>query len=422
MRFGACDSFMLATPDIIRESAQAPQLESALADWAKRPLYQRREVAALRGIDLPDQPLVTKHDLRTDFPHNFIAPGETTLDDLLAADAVELEYTSGTSEERVPVLLPRGWWDAQEEKALRLNSKSARILDDFPEPRRVTLTTPVCNGQACPSKWLTRAQRTVGRTLYINHARIPFLLPEDELAQMAREIGEWEPQLLDLDPVHGTWFALYCERNGIRLPSLRFILCSYEFVSVVHRRIIERVFGVPVLNLYGATESGHLLMEGDDGKMLASRETAYLEIIEPDERGIGPLVVTSLSNHRMPLVRYRIGDLVAVDTEPYRTTYVVHGRARDALRARDGGRVTTWDVDQCFRGVEGMVHYQLRQDEAGVCALRYIPEVAGQPATHLDPTLAKLADLLSQLQPILAEPVDTIVPAQSGKFRLTLPA
>jgi len=68
---------------------------------------------------------------------------------------------------------------------------------------------------------------------------------------MAAEAVEWQPQFLDVDPVYGVLFALYCERRGIRLPSLRFILGSYEFVSVVHRRILERVFGVPVFNIYG---------------------------------------------------------------------------------------------------------------------------------------------------------------------------
>jgi phenylacetate-CoA ligase len=412
---------VLATSELIQEAAQQERLDRTLADWLAKPLYRRQQLSATGAADLPRLPLVTKHELRTDFPHNFLAPNES-LDALLAANAVELEYTSGTSEDRVPVLLPRGWWDAQEACALRLNRVVARILEEHPAPRRVTLTTPVCNGQACPSKWLTKAQRTVGRTLFVNHARLPFLLTNEELAQMAGEIAEWEPQLLDLDPVHGAWFALYCERHGLRFPSVRFILCSYEYVSHVHRRIIERVFGVPVLNLYGSTETGHLLMQAADGAMLASRDTAFLEIIEADARGIGALVVTSLSNQLMPLVRYRIGDLVEAIAEPYRTTYRVHGRARDVLRARNGQRITTWDVDQCFADVGGLMHYQLRQAESGDCALRYIPEAADQPVPDLRETCRRLEALLGLTTAIPVERVDTIVPAPSGKFRLTLPA
>lgn len=411
---------VLATPAGIQESEQQERLKQVLPDWLAKPLYRRRQSSAAAVTAFEDLPFVTKQELRGDFPHNFLSTDES-LDALVEAKEVELEYTSGTTEDRVPVLLPRGWWDAQEERALRLNPVVAKILDAHPNFRRVTLTTPVCNGQACPTKWTTRTQRTFGRTLYANFARIPFLLTDDELAQMAREISEWEPQLLDLDPVHGAWFALYCERNGLRFPSVRFILCSYEFVSVVHRRIIERVLGVPVLNLYGSTETGHLLMQGADGEMLPSCDTAYLEVIEPDIRGIGSLVVTSLSNHRMPLLRYRIGDLVEPVERAGGTKYRVHGRAKDVLRAADGRRITTLDVDQCFAGLLGVVHYQLRQAESGECTLRYIPESAAQLTVDLSRVCHQLETLLGH-GAIPVERVDTIVPSQSGKFRLTSPA
>ena len=138
--------------------------------------------------------------------------------------------------------------------------------------------------------------------------------------------------------------------NGITFPSVKFILCSYEFVSVGHRRILRRVFGVPVFNLYGSTETGHLLMENERGEMKASLENVFYEIVEPDARGVGDLVVTTLTNDVMPLVRYRIGDLVERRERPYSTDYFVHGRARDALRRRDGRRVTTLEVDRCFAG------------------------------------------------------------------------
>jgi len=411
---------VLATPELIKESDQERRLRQVLPRWLNKPLYQGRQSHATTAEELAKLPFVTKHELRTNFPHNFLTADES-LDALVEAKEVELEYTSGTTEDRVPVLLPRGWWDEQEERALRLNSVVARILDANPEFRRVTLTTPVCNGQACPSKWMTKAQRTIGRTLYVNHARIPFLLTEEELAQIAGEIAEWEPQLLDFDPVHGAWFALYCERKGLRFPSVKFILCSYEFVSVVHKRIIERVFGVPVLNLYGSTETGHLLMEDAEGEMRPSTETAYLEVVDADARGIGSVVVTSLSNHRMPLLRYRIGDLVEPIEGTYGAAYRVHGRLKDVLRAADGHRITTLDVDECFAEVTGLMHYQLRQAENGECVLRYIPEGAG-------PSDAALAEVCRRLEKVVGygaipvERVDTIVPAQSGKFRLTHPA
>ena len=236
---------------------------------------------------------------------------------------------------------------------------------------------------------------------------------------VAHEIGDWSPQFLDVSPVHGAWFALYCERHNIKFPSLRFVLCSYEFVSIVHRRIIERAFGVPVFILYGATETGHLLMENERGAMKPSRETAYLEVVNPDGTGVGELVVTTLSNDYMPLLRYRIGDLAEHHLNPYEDIYVVHGRARDALTAGDGKRITTCQVDHCFAGAENIAHYELRQTAPAQFVLRLVPAQSGPEAATLDELRARLGDLLRPASAIETLSLPTLLPAASGKFRLT---
>jgi phenylacetate-CoA ligase len=413
---------MLATPELIREAAQIPQLEELLPRWREVPLY--RDALARTGCQHPDfecfkgLPLLAKRDMRNGFPRNFLSEGQL-LESLLEKNLVELEHTSGTSEERLPVIFGRGWWNAQEERALRLNGFVARVLDKHPNPRRATLVPPACNGLTCPTVWMSREQRTLGNTLYVNLARIPFLLSDADLARMATEIAEWAPQFLDLDPVHGTRFALYCEQHGIRFPSVRFVLCSYEFVSVVHRRILARVLGVPVFSLYGSTETGHLLMENERGEMKPSYDTAFLEVVDADKHGIGELVVTTLTNDYMPLLRYRIGDLAERVEHPYTSDFVVHGRSRDALAATDGRRVTTWQVDQCFAGVDGIAHYELRQDETGECILRFVPDGAGPDAGELDRVSANLGALLNLHRPIKTEAMPVLVPAASGKFRLT---
>jgi phenylacetate-CoA ligase len=416
---------MLATPELIREAGQFSRLEKLLPRWRRVPLYQNTLAQPENAVSAPGAltdffrlPLITKREMRKDFPQNFLPQGQS-LESLLAQNRVELEYTSGTSEERLPVLFGRGWWDEQEERVLRLNGLVARVLDEHPGARRAALVPPVCNGLTCFAHLHSRAERTVGSTLYVNRSRIPFLLGEADLAQMAAEISEWSPQFLDLDPVHGAWFALYCERHGIRFPSLKFMLCSYEFVSVVHRRILQRAFKVPVFNLYGSTETGHLLMENESGEMKPSLETAFLENVEPDNRGVGHLVVTTLTNAYMPLVRYRIGDLVERQEQPYGTSYRVHGRSHDVLCRRDGRRVTTLEADQCFDGISGIAHYLLRQTADGDCRLQYVPDGSGPEAEDLRSVTARLVNLLQPSNRIVAESVNLLPPAVSGKFRLT---
>ncbi len=405
---------MLATPERIHAAARSPGLEELLPRWREFPLYQNLPVA----LELSELPIITKRELALNFPHNFLRPGQN-LEALLAEKQVELEYTSGTSDERTPVLFGRGWWNEQEARVLRLNPLVAQVLDEKPAARRATLTPPVCNGLVCFSNWHSQSARTVENTLFVNLARIPFVLGEKEFARMAGEISAWSPQFLDLDPVHGAWFALYCERNGIRFPSVRFNLCSYEFVSVVHRRIIERVFGVPVFNFYGSTEAGHLLMENERGEMMPSHENAFYEIVAPDERGIGDLIVTTWTNEFMPLLRYRTGDLAQRGGPPQAPHYRIHGRARDGWLRRDGRRVTTLEMDQCFQGIAGIAHYYLRQIGPDAGQLQYVPDRVAPGAAELALVTARLEELLELSHQLVVEPVKMLPPLASGKFRLT---
>ena len=155
---------MLATPEIIRESSQRAQLEELLPRWRDVPLYRDSlgSIASVQNLDCFKRlPLMAKPEMRNNFPQNFLPAGQS-LEMLLEKNLIELEHTSGTSSERLPVIFGRGWWNAQEERALRLNSFVAKILDEFPNARRATITSPACNGLTCPTVWMSREQRTFG--------------------------------------------------------------------------------------------------------------------------------------------------------------------------------------------------------------------------------------------------------------------
>src|SRR5476649_2122077 len=112
---------MLATPELIRETSQLAQLEELLPRWRDVPLY--RDLFAQKSgqrVDLDcfqKLPLIAKPEMRRNFPQNFLPAGQT-VELLLEKNLIELEHTSGTSSERLPVIFGRGWWSEQEERAL----------------------------------------------------------------------------------------------------------------------------------------------------------------------------------------------------------------------------------------------------------------------------------------------------------------
>ena len=404
----------LSSPPIARTSEEAARLQAAIAQTAGVPFYEASDWQAAfadHSVQLADLPRITKSQLREHSPEGFLSAG-LTVESLLARGLIEEESTSGTSGASVRVVFGKTWWAEQELRALLRNPFVAEIFGERTSLRRAVLTTPGCSGVSCYNRWLNLEQRTLGDSRYVNQTRIPFSLGDDKLAVMADEVAAWEPAFLDVDPVHGAWFALHCERHGRRFPSLRFILTSYEFTSVTHRAIMERVFGVPVIDLYGSSETGHLLVE-TDGIMRPSPETALLE--STSAVGIGELLVTTLTNPYLPLVRYEIGDYV----ERVAGGYLVHGRKRDALRGADGRILTTRQVDATFTGLSGIAHYQLRQRTDGSAHLSLLPEHAGDELVAAQATLVERLSLLLGT-PVTSDSVGLLTPEDSGKFRLTV--
>ncbi len=404
----------LSSPPIARTSEEAARLQAAIAQTAGVPFYEASDWQAAfadHSVQLADLPRITKSQLREHSPEGFLSAG-LTVESLLARGLIEEESTSGTSGASVRVVFGKTWWAEQELRALLRNPFVAEIFGERTSLRRAVLTTPGCSGVSCYNRWLNLEQRTLGDSRYVNQTRIPFSLGDDKLAVMADEVAAWEPAFLDVDPVHGAWFALHCERHGRRFPSLRFILTSYEFTSVTHRAIMERVFGVPVIDLYGSSETGHLLVE-TDGIMRPSSETALLE--STAATGIGELLVTTLTNPYLPLVRYEIGDYV----ERVAGGYLVHGRKRDALRGADGRILTTRQVDATFTGLSGIAHYQLRQRTDGSAHLSLLPEHAGDELVAAQATLVECLSLLLGT-PVTSDSVGLLTPEDSGKFRLTV--
>ena len=396
--------------------AQSKAIDETLLQTHDVPFYERTDWKTAIGKN-PNQwsalPRLTKAELREHSPQDLL-PRQYNLKNLSDRGIIEEESTSGTSGASVRVIFGIEWWAEQEAKAFQHNDLIRKIGQEKGPLKRAVFTTPGCSGVSCFARWLNFEQRIIGKTLYVNQSRIPFSIPEDKMKIMASETAQWQPDFLDVDPVHGMWFALYCERNKIQFPSLRFIISSYEYTSVIHRRIMERAFGVPVINLYGSSETGHLLIQNGKDELIPSPETAYLELVEANAQGIGELLVTTRTNPYLPLIRYEIGDLAEATEHGYR----IHGRKRDALIDSHKNLISSRQVDEVFRDIENICHYQVRQSTDGKAEVllmsentEQIPEmVVGQVTTRLEKLLGNSVNTSA---------VTLITPEDSGKFRLT---
>lgn len=119
-------------------------------------------------------------------------------------------------------------------------------------------------------------------------------------------------------------FARYLWKKKIILkevcPSLKVCICTSENCTEEDKKIIYRAFQFPVVNEYGASEVDLIAFEDIYGNWKFSDENVFTEILDENgdnlkKPGEGRLVLTSLHNKAMPVIRYEIGDNILIEPE-----------------------------------------------------------------------------------------------------------
>ena len=92
------------------------------------------------------------------------------------------------------------------------------------------------------------------------------------------------------------------------------------------------------------------------------------------------------------------------------------------MRRSDGTRATVWQVDQCFAGLDGVAHYQLRQSADGAWGLWIVLDGKGPASGTLAELQIRLERVLDAAGRLTIRTTDALLPESSGKFRLVYPA
>ena len=162
-----------------------------------------------------------------------------------------------------------------------------------------------------------------------------------------------QPGYLFTYPSLMTELARLSLSRGTPLPGLVEVRTLAESLGPDVRSLCRDAWGVPLTDLYSATEAGYLALQCPSHEHYhVQAEGVLLEVL--DDTGapclpgqVGRIVVTSLHNFAMPLIRYDIGDYAEVGPPcdcgrglPVLTRIL--GRVRNTLITADGKRY--WPV------------------------------------------------------------------------------
>ncbi|MFE9576288.1 hypothetical protein ACFYO1_07890 [Nocardia sp. NPDC006044] len=261
-------------------------------------------------------PIITKADLAETFPDSFMTPQVT---EALTSGAAQYVWSTGTNHARMPLIRP----------PLFLLKSYYTVWRDHPEigdtfaagAPRVSVTTRLATDH------VTRINEAKGgepgdlarrrlddRTVYVNRHLDPALWSPDAVTTMLTEIATVQSETdyrgyhLDCSSYHAAHLLLAA---GQRFPQPASAIHGYEFTPRNVRRFLDERLDCPVVELFGSTELGYLYYGDRHGRYHPHLDqmTVELEPI-PGTRGIHSLVVSSIRNPYMPLLRYNTGDCV----------------------------------------------------------------------------------------------------------------
>ncbi|UFH47162.1 phenylacetate--CoA ligase family protein [Flavobacterium galactosidilyticum] len=117
-------------------------------------------------------------------------------------------------------------------------------------------------------------------------------------------------------------FAKYLQKKNIVLtaicPTLKVCMVTSEMLFEDDKILLEKQFGIRIINEYGASELDLIAFQNTDGEWQVNAETLFVEILDENNQAVpngtsGRIVITSLFNKAHPFIRYDIGDIGILD-------------------------------------------------------------------------------------------------------------
>jgi phenylacetate-CoA ligase len=242
--------------------------------------------------------------------------------------------------------------------------------------------------------------------------------------------------LADLDPLFVYTFPSILdgllqalEETRLNLRSLRRAFTGSEVLDDHLRDRVRDRLGVEISDNYGSTEA-FIGWQCPAGSYHLNAEHVLVEIIGPDgcqvaAGQIGKVLVTTLENYLMPLIRYDIGDyaMAAQGTCSCGRTLPligrILGRGMNLFRMLDGRLIASWNLLNALTTFPRVKQIQLVQKTTRHICVRYVAD-RPIPSEQQSTMRSDLGGVMGSGVSIEFARVAEIPRAQSGKFMLTL--
>jgi phenylacetate-CoA ligase len=354
---------------------QQERLDHALRHAVETSPYYREKLGDLvaRGAPLHEFPVLTKRDLMANFDRIVADPQltrnviERHVDGPDCGTRLFGRYhvaaTGGTSGERGMFAYGDDGWLSVIANIVRFQ----RMLGVTPAIRNIGIGAP----SPIHLSYRFYAELRAGRP------EVPQLDVTMPVAHVVEALNRYQPEALTTYPSFMRVLAHEQQSGRLRIAP-RFFRSGAETLLPEVREIVRATWNIPVFNGYASTEVGVMAQEcpHQTGLHLAEDLTVY-EVADEQDRPLGAgvpgrkLLVTTLTNPVLPLIRYELTDIVALAKGdcpcglPFARLQSVEGRREEVLQFAQADRIIEIHAIRLHSpliGMEGLRQFQLAHD------------------------------------------------------------
>jgi phenylacetate-CoA ligase len=340
------------------------------------------------------------------------------LDDLLADTAnrsqAKLGHTGGSTGKPLAF-----WYDDAKHELMRAGMMRSYMLSGW-RPGQKILNFWGARQDVVPGG-VFGAQ--LGDAIAAEHTISAYEYTEAQLVEWARFIQRYRPVLLQGYSSILAEVARVVIENGLAMPkTLLGVYSTAEVLTDAQRRRMQQAFGCKVFNQYGSREIPNIACECSHGKLHVFTDMVFLESRKIDDED--RLLVTSLTNRLMPMIRYDIGDSGRLlDGEcdcglPFPLMEMDLCRQNDLIRTSSGKTVHPSYFNRLLYGQTQIRQYQWVQRDLDQLELNLVaPPLGRETRASLEASIRRDVDARMVLK---VHYLDDIPRTVSGKHRFVI--
>jgi phenylacetate-CoA ligase len=168
----------------------------------------------------------------------------------------------------------------------------------------------------------------------------------NQIGKVVDFINKYKPEVIDGYTNSIYELAVFLRKGNREIPSVKRVFTTAENLEDYQKELIEKVIS-PVSDLYGCGEiNGVACNPINDNKYYIFDPHVIVETESNEDSEMKEILITDLDNYYMPLIRYRVGDLIdnvypasASNEFPFSYFTKIYGRTSDHIILPDGKKI-----------------------------------------------------------------------------------